>query len=95
MALPIKLVSKARHRVGPSGNCHEDFPVFAWRPALAFFVAFHPEFHPCGPSPIADDQQGISAHSRSPAHHIAMGWTPPHTYGIECQTGSVKSPVTE
>ncbi|MBK6453524.1 MAG: hypothetical protein IPF84_13845 [Proteobacteria bacterium] len=20
----------------------------------------------------------------------AMGWTPPHTYGIECQTGAVK-----
>jgi hypothetical protein len=26
---------------------------------------------------------------------IAMGWTPPHTYGIECQTGAVKLPVTE
>jgi hypothetical protein len=24
-----------------------------------------------------------------------MGWTPPHTYGIECQTGEVKQPVTE
>jgi hypothetical protein len=26
---------------------------------------------------------------------VAMGWTPPHTYGIECQTGDVKPPVTE
>ena len=24
----------------------------------------------------------------------AMGWTPPHTYGIECQTRDVKQPVT-
>jgi len=25
----------------------------------------------------------------------AMGWTPPHTCGIECQTGVVRQPVTE
>ena len=33
--------------------------------------------------------------SRSSSREKAMGWTPPHTYGIECQTGDVKQPVTE
>ena len=58
MALPIKLVSKARHRVGPSGYCHEDLPIFAWRPTLAFFVAFHLEFPPVRSAPDSGRSTG-------------------------------------
>lgn len=71
MALPIKLVSKARHRVGPSGYCHEDFPIFAWRPTLAFFVAFHLEFPPVRSAPDSGRSTGNFDRGRMKTHRAA------------------------